>query len=155
MPGEKCHLCGKSVYAAELRRYDGKIFHASCFAKFKKQQEADDSAKRNIEYGKTPDVSPAYYRVADPSTGQAARMLSGEQERAEFAREQRTEVAAKKNVSPSSVSHGSVCPCGALLPNGAKFCAECGAKVEAKRGCPHCGFADANGKFCSNCGGNL
>ena len=50
MPGEKCHLCGKSVYAAELRRYDGMIFHANCFAKFKKQQEAADSAKRNIEF---------------------------------------------------------------------------------------------------------
>jgi len=155
MAGEKCHLCKKTVYAAELRRYDGMIFHASCFAKFKKQQEAEDSAKRNIEYNKTPDVSPAYYRVADPSTGQSARMMSGEEERAELAREKRAEVSAEKNVHPSAVANGNVCSCGAVLPAGAKFCSECGAKVEAKKGCPNCGFEGVTGKFCSNCGHSM
>lgn len=176
MAGEKCHFCGKTVYAAELRRYDGMVFHALCHGKWKKQQEAADSAKRNIEYGKKPDVSPAYYRVGDPATGQAARMVSGEEERAEFAAEQRTEVAPLANVSPSAVAAaekaaaapaeaapapaeapcGTVCGCGNQLPAGAKFCCECGAKVEAKpAGCPKCGFADAKGKFCSECGASL
>ena len=50
MAGEKCHFCGKTVYAAELRRYDGMVFHALCHGKWKKQQEAADSAKRNIEF---------------------------------------------------------------------------------------------------------
>ena len=50
MPNEKCTFCGKTVYAAELRRYDGMAFHALCHGKWKKQQEAADSAKRNIEF---------------------------------------------------------------------------------------------------------
>ena len=120
-------------------------------------------------------MSPAYYRVGDPATGQGARMVSGEEERAEFAAEQRTEVAPLANVSPSAVAAaekagtaapapaapaeapcGTVCSCGNQLPAGAKFCCECGAKVEAKpAGCPKCGFADAKGKFCSECGASL
>ena len=46
--------------------------------------------------------------------------------------------------------------CGAVLVNGAKFCLECGEKVEAAKViCPHCGSAVAPGKFCLECGGSL
>lgn len=106
-------------------------------------------------------MSPAYYRVGDPTTGQGARMLSGEEERAELAAEQRTQVAATANVAPSSVAGqesaipqapaGTVCKCGASLAPGAKFCSECGEKVKPA-GCPKCGNPDAKGKFCSECG---
>ena len=101
-------------------------------------------------YGKTPDVSPAYYRVADPTTGQDARMLSGEEERAEMAHEKRAEVVPIRNVAPSSVVHHCT-GCGATLAAEAKFCSECGTKVEVKKCCPKCG-SPANGKFCAECG---
>lgn len=44
--------------------------------------------------------------------------------------------------------------CGAKLPNGAKFCLECGAKVEAVEQivCPNCGKSVVKGKFCPECG---
>lgn len=47
--------------------------------------------------------------------------------------------------------------CGAALAPGAKFCLECGAKVEAEQKvtCPHCGANVLGGKFCLECGGSL
>lgn len=47
------------------------------------------------------------------------------------------------------------CPrCGANLPNNAKFCAECGTKLENK--CPKCGAVNLiNAKFCPECGEKL
>lgn len=47
--------------------------------------------------------------------------------------------------------------CGAALATGAKFCLECGTKVEVaqKITCPHCGAAVQGGKFCLECGGSL
>ncbi len=52
------------------------------------------------------------------------------------------------------------CPkCGAKLPEGAKFCLECGAKVEILGAneilCPACGKITQNGKFCMECGASL
>ena len=52
------------------------------------------------------------------------------------------------------------CPkCGAKLPEGAKFCLECGAKVEILGAneilCPACGKKTQNGKFCMECGASL
>ena len=47
------------------------------------------------------------------------------------------------------------CPrCGANLPNNAKFCAECGTKLENK--CPKCGAVNSiNAIFCPECGEKL
>lgn len=47
--------------------------------------------------------------------------------------------------------------CGAVLAKGAKFCLECGTKVERtqKITCPHCGALVQSGKFCLECGGSL
>lgn len=49
--------------------------------------------------------------------------------------------------------------CGAALPNGAKFCLECGEKVvDIKEGhiiCPKCGEQVPKAKFCLNCGQTL
>ena len=47
--------------------------------------------------------------------------------------------------------------CGAALAPGAKFCLECGTKVEVaqKITCPHCGATVQGGKFCLECGGSL
>ncbi len=47
--------------------------------------------------------------------------------------------------------------CGASLVDGAKFCLECGTKVETVQRitCPHCGAVVEGGKFCHECGGKL
>lgn len=47
--------------------------------------------------------------------------------------------------------------CGAALPEGAKFCLECGEKVVAADMivCPQCGKTVAKGKFCLECGTKL
>ena len=49
--------------------------------------------------------------------------------------------------------------CGALLPPGAKFCLECGEKVQSISQdqiiCPVCGKATPKGKFCMECGSAL
>ena len=44
--------------------------------------------------------------------------------------------------------------CGALLPNNAKFCLECGEKVMQSNTivCPECGKTVMKGKFCPECG---
>lgn len=52
------------------------------------------------------------------------------------------------------------CPkCGAELPENAKFCLECGEKIEIlgenEMICPHCGKKTPKGKFCIDCGGAL
>jgi len=122
--GDLCHRCGKRVYAAELRRYDGMIFHCRCMSLWSKEQAEKDAAARNAEYMKKPDVSPAYYRVGDPTTGQQARMLSGEEERAEMAAEKEKQKAAEQKPAEKTG-----CPaCGYKDAHG-KFCSECGAKL--------------------------
>lgn len=62
-----------------------------------------------------------------------------------------------KAVQPENTSK---CPnCGSKLPPNAKFCLECGTKIEAlsetEMICPHCGKKTHKGKFCSECGGRL
>ena len=44
--------------------------------------------------------------------------------------------------------------CGAVLPNNAKFCLDCGEKVASVETtvCPSCGKTVAKGKFCLECG---
>ncbi len=50
-----------------------------------------------------------------------------------------------------------VCPeCSHVNPAGAKFCLECGAKLETKIKCPSCGYMNPLGaKFCQECGTKL
>ena len=62
-------------------------------------------------------------------------------------------------VNPQN-SNVSKCPkCGNELPENAKFCLECGAKIESlsenEMICPHCGKKTPKGKFCMECGGKL
>lgn len=46
--------------------------------------------------------------------------------------------------------------CGAVLPKEAKFCFNCGTKIEIGRICPNCGTVNpTTAKFCMNCGGPL
>lgn len=65
---------------------------------------------------------------------------------------------ASANVDTTEVEHKEPkkCPkCGATLPDGAKFCLECGEKIESDNDlvkCPSCGNMVHKGKFCSECG---
>ena len=68
---------------------------------------------------------------------------------------------ASKNVDPmevqSSEKKSIKCEsCGAIIPAGAKFCLECGTKVETieenRIKCPSCGKIVQKGKFCMECG---
>lgn len=57
-------------------------------------------------------------------------------------------------------TNGGVCSkCGNSLPPNAKFCLECGAKVENlsenEMICPKCGNKTPKGKFCTECGAKL
>jgi len=46
------------------------------------------------------------------------------------------------------------CPkCAASIPSDAKFCKECGAPTKAK--CPKCGKEQPGAKFCNECGNPL
>jgi hypothetical protein len=50
--------------------------------KWKKQQaELEQKRKNELIYEKIPDVSPLYYRTADPTTGEPPKMVSGLEER--------------------------------------------------------------------------
>lgn len=53
-----------------------------------------------------------------------------------------------------------VCPgCGSTVPAGAKFCLQCGSKIELLKEnemlCPACGKKTPKGKFCMECGAPL
>ena len=61
---------------------------------------------------------------------------------------------------PAQKDRDVVClKCGAKLPVGAKFCFECGTKVELLTEnevlCPQCGKKTIKGKFCQECGAPL
>ncbi|MBO5417771.1 MAG: SPFH domain-containing protein [Clostridia bacterium] len=60
--------------------------------------------------------------------------------------------SAEKPVQENS--NAKCAKCGAVLPDNAKFCLECGEKVVAadKVVCPECGNTVAKGKFCPECG---
>ena len=64
--------------------------------------------------------------------------------------------AAQKAKEEGSI----ICPtCGARLPARAKFCYECGGRIEALQDneviCPACGRKTLKGKFCLECGASL
>jgi hypothetical protein len=54
----------------------------------------------------------------------------------------------------TSVASLVSCPdCGASVAAGAKFCGDCGGKIQRKLVCPQCGIEAAPGaKFCGDCG---
>jgi hypothetical protein len=81
-------------------------------------EEQARNEKNSLNYDKTADVSPSYYRTGDVTTGATPTMLSGKEER-------------EKGLAPAPQPSGDgpkFCPtCGA--PNaGGKFCGECGFK---------------------------
>ena len=69
-----------------------------------------------------------------------------------------------ESAAPAAPAGGVTCPgCGASLPAGTKFCANCGSKVETAPVvqpqnvfCPGCGTQlSAGTKFCNSCGQRL
>ena len=68
--------------------------------------------------------------------------------------------AAAPAAAPAPKAEAIKCPsCGSDVPGNAKFCLECGTKIEKLQEnemiCPHCGQKTAKGKFCGECGGKL
>ena len=64
---------------------------------------------------------------------------------------------ANSSASGNQPEQATKCPqCGNILPPNAKFCFECGAKIEAlspnEMICPKCGKKTPKGKFCVECG---
>lgn len=62
-----------------------------------------------------------------------------------------------QNNGTSENKGGTTCPqCGHINPPGAKFCMECGKKLESAVKCPKCGHMNLPGaKFCMECGTRL
>ncbi len=60
-------------------------------------------------------------------------------------------IQEKDNIKQESKSK---CPmCNAEIPDTAKFCPECGYKIDSKTNCPKCGTElQENEKFCPECG---
>lgn len=63
-------------------------------------------------------------------------------------------------VQPNPPKSVSPCPnCGKPVPENAKFCLECGTKIEqlseSEMICPQCNQKTTKGKFCMECGGKL
>ena len=61
------------------------------------------------------------------------------------------------NMDSNAAAQTIQCPkCGSKLPPNAKFCLECGAKIETLTEneiiCPFCGKKTPKGKFCLECG---
>ena len=68
--------------------------------------------------------------------------------------------ASQQPQSEPSQSETTECPnCKNKLPKNAKFCLECGTKIEFKANnetiCPSCGKNTPKGKFCVECGASL
>lgn len=64
---------------------------------------------------------------------------------------------SSEKTSPSTPATTIKCAsCGAEVNANAKFCSECGAKVEKNKFCSNCGKqVKANAKFCTECGNKL
>lgn len=65
-----------------------------------------------------------------------------------------------ESVNDQTSAQNTKCPkCGNILPPNAKFCLECGTKIEQMSSnemiCPHCGKKTPKGKFCMECGQSL
>lgn len=79
--------------------------------------------------------------------------LSAAKEMVGSFREIMSDEDTEKKVRPGGKT--TLCPqCSSVVPEGQKFCGECGAKMEKK--CPSCGTVwDVNQKFCGECGSKL
>lgn len=66
------------------------------------------------------------------------------------------EFGAPSSTSAATGTEAKCSKCGAILPQGAKFCLECGEKVAPAPSdtvvCPECGKTVVKGKFCPECG---
>lgn len=65
--------------------------------------------------------------------------------------------ASAAQPAATAAAKGAACPnCGHANPAGAKFCLECGAKLEQGKVCPSCGHLNPpEAKFCLECGARL
>ena len=91
--------------------------------------------------------------MAGAGVGMGAGMAMGQV----FAQAMSANAQAQQQPQSAAQPAGGFCPaCGQPVTAGAKFCANCGQKLEVAPACPACGQPVTPGaKFCPNCGQKL
>ena len=91
--------------------------------------------------------------MAGAGVGMGAGMAMGQV----FAQAMSANAQAQQQPQSAAQPAGGFCPaCGQPVAAGAKFCANCGQKLEVAPACPACGQPVTPGaKFCPNCGQKL
>ena len=79
--GDKCTVCGKTVYFAERKEHEKQLFHVVCFNKWWKERTSTGEGLWGGKYNSGADVQPAYYRTSDNS-GAGPKMESGSEYKA-------------------------------------------------------------------------
>lgn len=105
------------------------------------------AAEAMRESAKNPGVGGAFM-------GAGAGMGAGAMMGAMMGEAFRSTTQPAKEEKPQQQAGSAVCAtCGKTVQAGAKFCPECGAKMDVKKFCTNCGNQlPAGAKFCSNCG---
>jgi predicted RNA-binding Zn-ribbon protein involved in translation (DUF1610 family) len=89
----------------------------------------------------------------EKAAAQASKTTQAVWENAQVSEEDSKEVAADQ----FKQTLRATCPsCNAPLAKNAKFCPECGAKIQTQAHCTECGAKLApNAKFCAECGAKV
>ena len=148
---ESSKLAGKVTAEKNLAAEELKKIGQFYYEKF---AESGEAAPEVLEFCQT---AKAHYDAAEEAQAEIDR-IKAENEAAAAAKVAEAE-AAKAVAQPQGIT----CSCGAVNPEGTKFCRECGSKLEpavppAAAGliCPSCGKENPEGtKFCSECGSKL
>lgn len=77
-------MCQKTVYFAERKEHEGKLYHVTCFNKWWKDKQSTGTGLWGGQYDKSADVQPSYYRTAD-APGATPHMESGSDYKARLA----------------------------------------------------------------------
>ena len=91
--------------------------------------------------------------VAGMGVGMGAGVAMGQM----FTQAMNNNQAAPQQAAPAQPAPAGFCPsCGNPITAGAKFCSNCGEKLQTASVCPKCGEPITPGaKFCMNCGEKL
>lgn len=118
------------------------------------KQEIDDYMKNNKgEIDKVFNEAKTTYKNEKNIANNKESLQSLEEEMKEEENDDNNMNSSNGNNDNNSGEANICTSCGAKIPQGSKFCCECGNKIEVRVFCPECGAELANGmKFCSQCG---
>ncbi len=103
------------------------------------------SSSRSNGHYQNGDHGSSHYRKKGFLENLISAFTHSSSRRREYERNQHSSNPANRIVSCSK--------CNAQIPNGSKFCLECGEKVNQAQFCVSCGESlTPNSKFCSKCG---